>query len=239
MCKSLQLTLCDTQGQLFELAAERRYSSEAFIKAFMTSQVSADMDKEFHHVQWAGKAYILSRMEDELSDQLKKDGEIYDKETLYWTGYIYRYWNFYTGESSREIYKQAPAKTMKVVYLMYHTMSPEMAIDRLKESYNAKNDDLVRKLDKTKKIKDAEDDIKKIEDLLSDSSLFRHQADLLYDRISKNTDYAPFIAAGKAASKMGGNIPFKQLPYQPKRKALIMIRDAIKVYLTNEITKKG
>lgn len=136
MCKSLQLTLCDTQGQLFELAAERGYSSEAFIKAFMTSQVAADMDKEFHHVQWAGKAYILSRMEDELADQLTKGGEIYDKETLYWMGYIYRYWNFYTGENSREIYKQASAKTMNVVYLMYHTMSPEMAIDRLKEAYS-------------------------------------------------------------------------------------------------------
>ena len=237
MCKSLQLTLCDTQGQLFELAAERGYSSEAFIKAFMTSQVSADMDKEFHHVQWAGKAYILSRMEDELADQLTKDSEIYDKETLYWAGYIYRYWSFYTGESSREIYKQAPAKTMKVVYLMYHTMSPEMAIDRLKESYEEKkNEDLLHTVDKAKKIKDAEDDIKKIEDLLSDSSLFRHQTDLLYDRISKNVDYAPFIAAGKAASRMVGNIPFKQLPYQPKRNALIMIRDAIRAYMAKELT---
>ena len=135
MSKSLQLALCDTQGQLFELAAERGYSSEAFIKAFMTSQVAADMDKDFHHVQWAGKAYILSRMEEEHADMLTKVCEIYDKEVLYWAGYIYRYWNFYTGESSREIYKQAPAKTMNVVYLMYHTMSPEMAIDRLKESY--------------------------------------------------------------------------------------------------------
>ena len=72
----------------------------------------------------------------ETDVRLTKDGEIYDKETLYWAGYIYRYWNFYTGESSREIYKQAPAKTMKVVYLMYHTMSPEMAIDRLKEAYS-------------------------------------------------------------------------------------------------------
>ena len=133
MLNSLQMTLCDTQGQLFELAAERGYASETFIKAYMTSAVAADMDKEFHHIQWAGKAYILSRMEDELSDQLVKDGEIYDKEALYWMGYIYRYWHFYTGENSREIYKQAPAKTMNVVYLMYHTMSPEMAIDRLKE----------------------------------------------------------------------------------------------------------
>ena len=129
------MALCDTQGQLFELAAERGYASEAFVKAYMTSAVATDMDKEFHHIQWAGKAYILSRMEDELSDQLAKCGEIYDKEALYWMGYIYRYWHFYTGENSREIYKQAPAKTMNVVYLMYHTMSPEMAIDRLKEAY--------------------------------------------------------------------------------------------------------
>ena len=136
MCKSLQLTLCDTQGQLFELAAERGYSSKAFIKVYMTSQVSADMDKEFHHVQWAGKAYILSRMEDELGHRLKKDGEVFDKEILYWIGYIYRYWNYYTGESSKEIYKQAPAKTMNVVYLMYHTMSPELAIDRLKVAFS-------------------------------------------------------------------------------------------------------
>ena len=134
MLNSLQMTLCDTQGQLFELAAERGYASETFIKAYMTSAVAADMDKEFHHIQWAGKAYILSRMEDELAEQLVKGGEIYDKEALYWMGYIYCYWHFYTGESSREIYKQAPAKTMNVVYLMYHTMSPEMAIDRLKEA---------------------------------------------------------------------------------------------------------
>ena len=125
MLNSLQMALCDTQGQLFELAAERGYASEAFVKAYMTSAVAADMDK----------AYILSRMGDELADQLIKDGEIYDKEALYWMGYIYRYWHFYTGESSREIYKQTPAKTMNVVYLMYHTMSPEMAIDRLKEAW--------------------------------------------------------------------------------------------------------
>ena len=227
MCKSLQLTLCDTQGQLFELAAERGYSSEAFIKAFMTSQVSADMDKEFHHVQWAGKAYILSRMEEELAETLTKGGEIYDKETLYWVGYIYRYWSFYTGESSREIYKQAPAKTMNVVYLMYHTMSPEMAIDRLRESYKA--------TDKAKKIKDAEDIIQNINELLADSTLFRRQADSLYDKTSKNFDYAPFIATAKSALGMGGNIPFKQLPYQAKRNALVMIRDAIKVYVTKTI----
>ena len=138
MNKSLQLTLCDTQGKLFELSGERGYDSEAFIKAFMTTDISKDMDKDFHHVQWAGKEYIMSRMEDENSVAISNNGVVFDNETLYWTGYIYRYWNIYTGESSKDIYKQAPAKTMQTVYLMYHTMSPELAIDRLKESYNEK-----------------------------------------------------------------------------------------------------
>ena len=48
MNKSLQLTLCDTQGKLFELSGERGYDSEAFIKAFMTTDISKDMDKDFH-----------------------------------------------------------------------------------------------------------------------------------------------------------------------------------------------
>ena len=138
MNKSLQLTLCDTQGKLFELSGERGYDSESFIKAFMTTDISKDMDKDFHHVQWAGKEYIMSRMEDENPDAIDSNGIVFDNETLYWTGYIYRYWNIYTGESSKDIYKQAPVKTMQTVYLMYHTMSPELAIDRLKESYNKK-----------------------------------------------------------------------------------------------------
>ena len=138
MNKSLQLALCDTQGKLFELSGERGYDSETFIKAFMTTDISKDMDKEFHHVQWAGKEYIMSRMEDENFNEISNNGLVFDNETLYWAGYIYRYWNIYTGESSKDIYKQAPAKIMQTVYLMYHTMSPELAIDRLKESYNEK-----------------------------------------------------------------------------------------------------
>ena len=138
MNKSLQLTLCDTQGKLFELSGERGYDSESFIKSFMTTAISKDMDKDFHHIQWAGKEYIMSRMEEENANAISNNGIVFDNETLYWTGYIYRYWNIYTGESSKDIYKQAPAKTMQTVYLMYHTMSPELAIDRLKESYNKK-----------------------------------------------------------------------------------------------------
>ena len=133
MSKALELALCDTQGKLFELSARRGYNSEAFVKAYMNSTVAADMDLEFHHVQWAGKEYILARLEEENGDKLTTGGTILDEDTLYWIGYLYRYWNLYNRESSCAIYRQAPYKTMSVVYLMYHTMSPELAIERLKE----------------------------------------------------------------------------------------------------------
>ena len=132
--ESLMLVLCEMQAELFVLSKEKGYTSEAFITAFMKSRTAADLDKPFHHMQWAGAHYLMSRMEEEHADELIQ-GECYDTETLYWAGYLYRYWHIYNGDSSREILKQASAKTMRIVYLMYHTMSPEMAIDRLKESY--------------------------------------------------------------------------------------------------------
>ena len=138
MSDSLQSALSDMQGQLFEMSIEKCLDRETFIKVFMLSDIDSDLDSEFNHMQWAGKEYIMERILDELKDKLKTGGETYDRETMYWTGYVYRIWHYYTGESSKEIYKQAPAKTMRITYFPYHTMSVEMAIDRLKESYAEK-----------------------------------------------------------------------------------------------------
>ena len=132
MLNSIELNLCDMQGKLFELSAKEGYGSLEFIKAFMLSKTAFDLDKPFNHMQWAGEGYIIDRVSEE--DSPNKGGLIYDDDTLYWTGYIYRYWHFYTGETSKEIYKQADAERMNYLYLAYHTMSPEMAIDRIKEA---------------------------------------------------------------------------------------------------------
>lgn len=139
MNDGLQSALSDMQGQLFELSVKKRLDSEAFIKAFMLSDIARDLDSKFNHMQWAGKEYIMERILDELKDELITGGEIYDTETMYWAGYVYRRWHYYTGENSKEIYKQAPAKTMRITYFPYHTLSVEMAIDRLKESYRGKH----------------------------------------------------------------------------------------------------
>lgn len=69
---------------------------------------------------------------------LLKGNAQYDKEVMYWAGYLYRYWHILTKESSKEIYAQAPAKTMNTNYLMFHTMAPELAIEDLQELHQQK-----------------------------------------------------------------------------------------------------
>lgn len=237
----LQLKMCDIQGRLFELSGANGYDSVTFIKAFMTGDIAKGLDSKFNCMQWAGEEYLLAELAD--TAELTKGGAVYDKEVLYWAGYLYRFWHFATGEDSKEIYRQAPAETMSRNWLIFRTLAPEVAIEDLKEIYRQRNESsrlqkATSKISKAQKIQDAEDTIQKINELLLDSDLFRHRADSLYDKISKNMDYAPFIETAKIASRMCGNIPFRRLPYHPKRNALIMIRDAIKAYVVAEIAKK-
>lgn len=128
----IQLKLCDIQGRLFEKSTA--YASESFIKKFMYSEVAGYLDHPFNKYQWMGEEYLLEELADELD--LETEGERYDKEVLYWIGYIYRYWACLRKEKSRKIYRIASAKTMKRNYMMFHTFAPELAIDDLIEIHD-------------------------------------------------------------------------------------------------------
>ena len=134
----LQLKLCDIQGRLFELSAENKYNSAAFIKAFMMSYTAKELDSKYNRMQWAGEEYLLEEVASVAGESLTRNGEIFSADVLYWIGYIYRYWHYYTGEDSAKIYKQAPVQTMKRNYMIFHTMDPVLAIEDLKEIHNQK-----------------------------------------------------------------------------------------------------
>ena len=132
----LQLKLCDIQGRLFELSGEKKLPSAAFIKVFMTSETAKELDSRYNRMQWMGEEYLLEEIISAAGDTLSGTDEVYQREVLYWIGYIFRYWHFYTGESSAKIFRQAPATIMKRNYMMFHTMDPVLAIENLKEIFN-------------------------------------------------------------------------------------------------------
>ena len=86
----IELKLCDIQGRLFELSVERQLKSASFIKVFMNSETSKALDSTYNRMQWAGEEYLLEEVVDAAGDKVSKGGEIYSKDLIYWTGYIYR-----------------------------------------------------------------------------------------------------------------------------------------------------
>ena len=123
--------LCDIQGRLFERSLVKNLDSSDFIEKFMNSKTCEYLDLPYDRLQWAGEEYILEDLLDETA--VNPVGEQYSKEELFWAGYVYRYWHLLTGESGRDIYRQAKARLMKDCYLGFHTLDVTMAIDDLKE----------------------------------------------------------------------------------------------------------
>ena len=130
----IELQLCDIQGRLFKLSARSGIISAEFIKVFMKSATAKALDSAYNRMQWAGEEYLLEEVIDEVGDRFEKPGEVYTEELIYWIGYIYRYWHYVRGESSKEIYKQAPVKVMKQNYERLYMMTPEEVIEILKEN---------------------------------------------------------------------------------------------------------
>lgn len=136
---SFELQLCDIQGRLFELALKENLEYPDFAEKFMNSETARFLDYPYDRLQWAGEEYILENlMEEAVLKQCR--GENYSQEQVYWMGYVYRYWHFYTGETSREIYAQADACQMAGCHLGFHTLDVSMAIEDLKEIHKQKQE---------------------------------------------------------------------------------------------------
>ena len=136
---SFELQMCDIQGRLFELARTKKAAFPEFAETFMKSKTAEYLDYPYDRLQWAGEEYIFENLSDET--EIKScDNDEYSQEEVYWMGYVYRYWHFYTGEKSGQIYEQADAETMKECYLGFHALDVSMAIDDLKELYRQKKE---------------------------------------------------------------------------------------------------
>ena len=131
---SIELQLCDIQGRLFKLSVRRGINSTEFIKVFMKSATAKALDSTYNRMQWAGEEYLLEEVIDEAGDRFEKPGDVYSEELIYWIGYIYRYWHYVTGESSKEIIKRAPVRVMRQNDERLYMRTPEEVIEILNEN---------------------------------------------------------------------------------------------------------
>ena len=87
---SIELQLCDIQGRLFKLSAQRGINSAEFIKVFMKSATAKALDSTYNRMQWAGEEYLMEEVIDEAGDRFEKRGEGYTEKPIYWICRSYR-----------------------------------------------------------------------------------------------------------------------------------------------------
>ena len=133
---SLGLQLCDIQGRLFEYSRAMGCTSAQFIKTFMCGPTAAALDRPYDRAQWMGEEYLFEEIDDE-SGGLPRGGDLLPQETLYWMGFLYRFWHLYSGETSNKIFNTADSTVMAKAYPGFHTLDNEAAVDRLKEMHGA------------------------------------------------------------------------------------------------------
>lgn len=129
-----ELELCRLQGKLFEeSAALCPCSSPVFVRRFMNSEVA----KRFDDGSVLSESSTLRSLADELDAQYGPSAygsNAFDSETLYWMGYLYRYWSAAFGVPSKRVYKIIQARELGGLYYPYHSLDPLQAIERICEA---------------------------------------------------------------------------------------------------------
>lgn len=90
-----------------------------------------------------------------------------------------------------------------------------------------------------KELKDARDDLRKLEDILNNSTKFRQQSNAIYNEITGKVEYAPYIVVARAGNKLKyGEIPFEKVTnYLARRKIINMLRQAVMAYIADTVKK--
>ena len=135
------LLLCEMQAKTFELSCEaQNTSSEVFIRRFMNSEAAKRLDDVTVLQSNTQAADILIHLDEEYGRS--EYGSVkYSPNVLYWIGYIYRYYAYTYGKTSKQVYKTVKPKELRGLFLPYHTMDPAQAIDRILEAKGLANDD--------------------------------------------------------------------------------------------------
>ena len=149
-------SVCGLQGDAFELSIQlTSTSSEIFMRRFMNSKVVKMIDNGSILQMNIQPKEIIERVEEEYKKS--NYGSVkYTKNEMYWIGYLYRYFSYTYELSSTRVYKIVKPKELRGLFLPYHTLSPEQAIERILEAkgmFLNKEDEINRQFEIYKRIR--------------------------------------------------------------------------------------
>ena len=129
---------CSLLGKFFEDAGAAGFSGRPFVDGYMKSETAAHFFSNYDRLQWAGGPYMMEEFLETSGLQPGVKLGPTNPEALFWTGYVYRWWGYLTGETPVEINRQSTAADMFAAWEGYHTLGVEEAIERLREESREK-----------------------------------------------------------------------------------------------------
>ena len=139
MLDTCEKAICRKIASMFEYAGKTGYRPVSFT----TTWLESDTSKELYTIEPCAIAqsypYHLHSLEKEMQEKgivLSSDTSETYEDVMYWAGYIFSYWIFLEGISGDEIIEKYDIKHILECYDTYHTLSPEVAIDKIKEDWN-------------------------------------------------------------------------------------------------------
>lgn len=128
------LLLCELQAETFEKSLTyEKTSSEVFIRRFMHSNIAKEFDNASILLTNLQPMDILEHIDEQYG--VSDYGSVkYTVNEMYWIGYIYRYYTYTYEKTSLQVYRTVKPKELRGLFLLYHTMDPAQAIDRILEA---------------------------------------------------------------------------------------------------------
>lgn len=130
----MESRISETQGEIYEMMANKGYNMEIFSNAFLNSSFcERAFDTTYSRFQLADAEesadFYLPEIESSLIF-MEKDFQ-FSGETAYWIGYIYRLLYFKTGLPSKEIIKKLSFEDMCNCYPGLHTVDDDYILEIL------------------------------------------------------------------------------------------------------------
>ena len=131
---SYGLKLCAFQADIFEESLSATdCGSRIFVRRFMMSKLAKRMDGGGSLFEGIDVSAAINEISDQYGpSSFGKDR--YGAQEIHWMGYIYRYWCYIFELSSKQVYRIIKPDELNKLYYPYHSLDPEVAIQRILES---------------------------------------------------------------------------------------------------------
>lgn len=125
------IELCELQGSIFVNSLKLDVSSKQFIKSFLKS----DLIKPFDDGSYFYTTIDGYNLENKIKILGKKSRVVkYSEKEMYWIGYLLRYWSLSKEINSSQLCGLVDPDYLRSVYLPYHTVDIEKALQMILKS---------------------------------------------------------------------------------------------------------